>query len=265
MTDPLADTVADTLADTVPDALADAVRRAARGLGLEPPGAVALVPATTGPGWSCAAARRWATALGAEPAELAEQLADVLRARPDVASASGTADGMLHVVLTPAAAGAVVPLVLADGSCDRGWPVTPGPAPALPGPGERRRGHPVFDVVWAHSRARVAVAGVGWPDAAVSTEVGDLLTDAREDALLTALAAFPAAVERAADRAALLRRATELAARTHAWLDEDDVLPRTHDDPVEPVHLARRALAAAAATVLAAALDQLGLPAPTPV
>lgn len=254
----------DPFADPVVDALADAVRRAARGLGLEPRGDVVLVPATSGPGWSCAVARRWAPAQGAVPAELARRLADALRSRHDVASASGTTDGMLRVVLTPAAAGAVVPRLLADGARGRGWPVTPGPAPALPGPGERRRGHPVFDVVWAHSRARVAVAGVGWPDPAVSTEVAGLLAGAREDALLTALAAFPAAVERAADRAALLRRATDLAARTHAWLDEDDVLPRSHD-PVEPVHLARRALAAAAAAVLAAALDQLGLPAPTPV
>lgn len=243
-------------------------------------------PAPQGPGWVTAAARRWAAASGRPAVEVAHLVADHVTRHPDVATAAVLGDGMLHVVLTPRASGAVVAAVL--GSRAPGWGALgegdsggapdgedehtgqdrqrlPGPRPALPGPGGRRRGHPVFSVLWAHSRA-AAVAGVAQGLGVEATpRVGDLLCVPTEDALLTALAAFPDDVAGAVDRAAFLPRLVDLSGRTHTWLDDDVVVPRATSDPVEPVHQARVALATATARVLATGLDLLGLPAPTRV
>lgn len=221
---------------------------------------VHLVPAPVGPGWHSAQAIRVSRAAGVPPRELAARVADGLAARPEVASAGVVGDGMVHVVLTAVASGAVVALVRGDPAYGRGVVGVPGPVPALPVPGERVRSHPVFGAVWAHARALSAAAGGDG-----SPEVGPWLASPAEDALLTALAAFPDDVLRAPDRAALLRRVVALAVRTHAWLDDEPVVPRTVADPVEPVHRARSALTAATAQVLATGLDLLGLPAPVRV
>ncbi|MEO3937081.1 DALR anticodon-binding domain-containing protein [Dermatophilaceae bacterium Soc4.6] len=250
-----------------PDELARVVWSAVAPATPPPPeGRPRVVPAADGPGWRSPLALRLAPGLARSSSALAQEAAARLAVHPDVGVVRVLGEGVLDVVLTPAAAGTVVARVLSAGG-GAAPPAQSLATPGLPGPGRRRRDEPVFALVWAHSRARTVVAlaaaqGIG------PAEVGDLLTDPAETALLTALAASADDVARAIradDGLWLLRRLAELAGRTHDWLDPETVVPRRVDDPVGPVHQARVALALATALVLGAGIDLLGLPRPVPV
>jgi len=236
--------------------------------GTPPPGdgLPRVVPAADGPGWRSPAALRVARGLARPPSEVAREAAARLRGHPDVGAARALGDGTLDIVLTPAAAGTVVSRVLSGEGED--WTAPSRFAtPALPRPGWRRRDDPVFALVWAHARARTVVT-LAAAQGMEPGPVADLLADPAEGALLTALAAFPDDVSRAApsgDTTSLLRRLAVLAGRTHDWLDRESVIPRRVDDRVTATHQARLALASATAAVLALGLDLLGLPRPVPV
>jgi arginyl-tRNA synthetase len=129
---------------------------------------------------------------------------------------------------------------------------------------KRTNDNPVFYVQYAHARthqvARNAVAA-GVDGSAFRAE---LLADETESILLGALAEFPRVVAHAAslrEPHRIARYLEELAAAFHRWYDTCRVTP-VGDDPVEPVHHARRVLADATGQVLRNGLQLLGVSAP---
>ncbi|MBF0938277.1 MAG: arginine--tRNA ligase [Actinomyces sp.] len=125
--------------------------------------------------------------------------------------------------------------------------------------------NPVYYVQYAHARtcnvARNAAAhGVtrdaGFDPAALDTEA--------DEALLAALAQFPAQVAQATELREphrIARYLESLAATYHAWYGQCRVTPRG-DDPVEPGHIARLWLNDAVTQVLRTGLGLLGVSAP---
>ena len=125
--------------------------------------------------------------------------------------------------------------------------------------------NPVYSVQYAHVRtcnvARNAAAhGVtrdaGFDPAALDTEA--------DEALLAALAQFPAQVAQATELREphrIARYLESLAATYHAWYGQCRVTPRG-DDPVEPGHVARLWLNDAVTQVLRTGLGLLGVSAP---
>jgi len=129
---------------------------------------------------------------------------------------------------------------------------------------KRTNDNPVFYVQYAHARTHqvarnAAAAGVDGAQFAA-----ELLTDETESILLGALAEFPRIVAQAAslrEPHRVARYLEELAAAFHRWYDVCRVTP-VGDDPVEPVHHARRVLADATGQVLRNGLGLLGVSAP---
>jgi arginyl-tRNA synthetase len=131
----------------------------------------------------------------------------------------------------------------------------------------RSSDNPVFYVQYAHSR----MASVARNAAEVGLTLGDpstvdftALSSERETVLLRALAEFPRVVAAAAELRGphrVARYAEELAGHWHRFYESCRVLP-VGDEPVTPLNVARLWLAKATQTVLATALDLLGVSAP---
>ena len=125
--------------------------------------------------------------------------------------------------------------------------------------------NPVYYVQYAHVRAcnvarNAAEHGVtrdaGFDPAALDSEA--------DEALLAALAQFPAQVAQATELREphrITRYLESLAATYHAWYGQCRVTPRG-DDPVEPGHIARLLLNDAVTQVLRTGLGLLGVSAP---
>jgi len=124
--------------------------------------------------------------------------------------------------------------------------------------------NPVFYVQYAH--ARLSSLATQAREHGVDRSVFDpaLLDHPTENALIAALAQFPAIVVQSASLREPHRVARHLevvAGAFHKWYDECRVTPRG-DDPVEDVHRTRLWLAEASRLVLANGLNLLGVSAP---
>jgi arginyl-tRNA synthetase len=132
--------------------------------------------------------------------------------------------------------------------------------------------NPVFYVQYAHARLcslarKAADQGVELP-----ADLGELdlsqLSHAREGDLIRTLGEFPGVVATAAELREphrIARYAEHLAGTFHRFYDACQILPKKTDEGTEelaPVHLARLALATASRTVLANALQLVGVSAP---
>jgi arginyl-tRNA synthetase len=131
---------------------------------------------------------------------------------------------------------------------------------------QRTNENPVYYVQYAHARIssvlRHAVdLGIDWR--AADLDPG-LLGHERESALLGALAEFPRIIATAAELREphrVCRYLEEVATAYHKFYDSCRVLPRA-DEQVEPLHIARLWLCAAARQVVANGLDLCGVSAP---
>ncbi len=131
---------------------------------------------------------------------------------------------------------------------------------------QRTNENPVYYVQYAHARIssvlRNAVdMGIDWR--AADFDPG-LLVHERESALLGALAEFPRIIATAAELREphrVCRYLEEVATAYHKFYDSCRVLPRA-DEELEPLHIARLWLCAAARQVVANGLDLCGVSAP---
>jgi arginyl-tRNA synthetase len=124
--------------------------------------------------------------------------------------------------------------------------------------------NPVFYVQYAH--ARLCSLANQAAEHGVDRSVFDpaLLEHPTENALIAALAQFPAIVVQSAtlrEPHRVARHLEVVAGAFHKWYDECRVTPRG-EDPVEDVHRTRLWLAEASRLVLANGLDLLGVSAP---
>ncbi|MBI3687640.1 MAG: arginine--tRNA ligase [Actinobacteria bacterium] len=127
--------------------------------------------------------------------------------------------------------------------------------------------NPVFYVQYAHAR----LSSLGGNARSLGIELGDpaaadltLLRHEREGDLLRTLAEFPQVVATAAELRGphrIARYAEQLAGAYHRFYDDCRVLP-LGDEPVTALNVARLWLSEAARTVLANALELLGVTAP---
>ncbi|GLY27987.1 arginine--tRNA ligase [Kineosporia sp. NBRC 101731] len=124
--------------------------------------------------------------------------------------------------------------------------------------------NPVFYVQYAHARLCSLANQAREHGVDRSVFEPSLLDHATENALIAALAQFPAIVAQSAELREPHRVARHLevvAGAFHKWYDECRVTPRG-DDPVEDVHRTRLWLAEASKQVLANGLNLLGVSAP---
>lgn len=126
--------------------------------------------------------------------------------------------------------------------------------------------NPVFYVQYAHARIssvlrNAAEVGIDWLSAGFDPA---LLDHERENNLLGMIAEFPRVVASAAELREphrVARYLEDLATAYHRFYDDCRVLPRS-DEQLEPIHVARLWLCAAARQTLANGLDMLGVSAP---
>ena len=131
---------------------------------------------------------------------------------------------------------------------------------------QRTNENPVYYVQYAHARIssvlrNAADLGIEWR--ATDFDPG-LLTHERESALLGVLAEFPRIIGTAAELREphrVSRYLEEVATAYHKFYDSCRVLPRA-DEELEPLHIARLWLCAAARQVVANGLDLCGVSAP---
>lgn len=131
---------------------------------------------------------------------------------------------------------------------------------------QRTNENPVYYVQYAHARIssvlrNAADLGIDWR--ATDFDPG-LLTHERESALLGVLAEFPRIIATAAELREphrVSRYLEEVATAYHKFYDSCRVLPRADED-LEPLHIARLWLCAAARQVVANGLDLCGVSAP---
>lgn len=125
--------------------------------------------------------------------------------------------------------------------------------------------NPVYYVQYAHVRTRNVARNAA--DHGVTRDAGfdpAALDSEADEALLAALAQFPAQVAQATELREphrIARYLESLAATYHAWYGQCRVTPRG-DDPVEPGHIARLWLNDAVTQVLRTGLGLLGVSAP---
>ncbi len=130
----------------------------------------------------------------------------------------------------------------------------------------RTNDNPVFYVQYAHARIcsvlrNAQALGIDWQGQGLDPS---MLVHDRETALLLALAELPRVVSAAAELREphrVARYLEDLATHYHKFYDACRVLPRG-DEPVEPIHIARLWLCAAARQVLANGLGLCGVTAP---
>ncbi|HNO16416.1 MAG TPA: arginine--tRNA ligase [Actinomycetota bacterium] len=131
---------------------------------------------------------------------------------------------------------------------------------------QRTNENPVYYVQYAHARIssvlrNAADLGIDWR--ASDFDPG-LLSHERESALLGVLAEFPRIIATAAELREphrVSRYLEEVATAYHKFYDSCRVLPRA-DEELEPLHIARLWLCAAARQVVANGLDLCGVSAP---
>jgi len=131
---------------------------------------------------------------------------------------------------------------------------------------QRTNENPVYYVQYAHARIssvlrNAADLGIDWR--AADFEPG-LLTHERESALMGVLAEFPRVIGTAAELREphrVSRYLEEVATAYHKFYDSCRVLPRS-DEQLEPLHIARLWLCAAARQVVANGLELCGVSAP---
>ncbi len=131
---------------------------------------------------------------------------------------------------------------------------------------QRTNENPVYYVQYAHARIssvlrNAADLGIDWRTA--DFEPG-LLTHERESALMGVLAEFPRVIGTAAELREphrVSRYLEEVATAYHKFYDSCRVLPRS-DEQLEPLHIARLWLCAAARQVVANGLELCGVSAP---
>jgi arginyl-tRNA synthetase len=212
--------------------------------------------------WSSPVAVRWAGRLDLPPRELADALAAGLVDDRRIAAVEVAPTGWLAITVSDAARAEVIPAILA--APDRyGLPdgvVTADVAQERPG--SRVPGDPVLAIQLAHARQcrRVRNAVAAGVEMRPSDRL-EQLTHVSERVLLVTLADVPQRLARQPGDPERVRAAMlELAARADAWVHP--VRPVTLDDPIEPVHGARLALATATRDVLRTGLRLLGASAP---
>ncbi len=131
---------------------------------------------------------------------------------------------------------------------------------------QRTNENPVYYVQYAHARIssvlrNAADLGIDWRSAEFDP---GLLVHEKESALLGALAEFPRVIATAAELREphrVSRYLEEVATAYHKFYDSCRVLPRA-DEQLEPLHIARLWLCAAARQVVANGLDLCGVSAP---
>jgi arginyl-tRNA synthetase len=131
---------------------------------------------------------------------------------------------------------------------------------------QRTNENPVYYVQYAHARIssvlrNAADLGIDWRTSAFDP---GLLSHERESALLGVLAEFPRIIGTAAELREphrVSRYLEEVATAYHKFYDSCRVLPRA-DEELEPLHIARLWLCAAARQVVANGLDLCGVSAP---
>ncbi len=131
---------------------------------------------------------------------------------------------------------------------------------------QRTNENPVYYVQYAHARIcsvlrNAADLGIAWRDA--DFDPGLLVHD-RESALLGVLAEFPRVIATAAELREphrVSRYLEEVATAYHKFYDSCRVLPRAGEE-LEPLHISRLWLCAAARQVVANGLDLCGVSAP---
>ena len=131
---------------------------------------------------------------------------------------------------------------------------------------KRTNDNPVFYVQYAHARIssvlrNAADLGIDWQSAGFDPS---LLSHERESALLGAIGELPRVVASAAELREphrVARYLEDLATAYHKFYDVCRVLPRG-DEELEPIHVARLWLCAAARQTLANGLDLCGVEAP---
>ena len=129
---------------------------------------------------------------------------------------------------------------------------------------KRSNDNPVFYVQYAHARLCSMITQAGEHGVDRSVFEPGLLDHPTENALIAALAQFPALVAHAAELREphrVARHLEVLAGAFHKWYDETRLSPRG-DDPVTDVHRTRLWLAEATRIVLANGLQLLGVGAP---
>jgi arginyl-tRNA synthetase len=213
----------------------------------------------------------------------AQELADTLRRRPEVAGAEVAGPGFVNLWLTAAGRAAVVAEaldVVPDGSRMRAaaeessvpddllaavgddaarFAVLRGTTPDVALLARHVPENPAFRVQYAHARLAALIRNATDLGVAVGPDPG-LLTQEAEIALVRCLAEFPAIARSGAPH----RLARHLEALADAVLDVNDscaVLPKG-DEEVTDLHRARLAMIVAARRVLANGLGLLGLRAP---
>lgn len=133
---------------------------------------------------------------------------------------------------------------------------------------KRTNDNPVFYVQYAHARIssvlrNAAELGINWRDGEIPFDP-TLLSHEQEGELIRALADFPRTIASAAELREphrVARYLEDLATAYHKFYNDCRVLPRS-DEELEPLHIARLNLCAAAVQVLGNGLSLLGVTAP---
>ena len=129
---------------------------------------------------------------------------------------------------------------------------------------KRSNENPVFYVQYAHARTCAVDRNAASAGVDRSAFDASLLDHETESALLGALAEYPRVLAKAAlhrEPHRVARYAEEVAGHYHRWYDARRVIPQG-DDEITDVHRTRLWLNDAVQTVIASALDKLGVSAP---
>jgi arginyl-tRNA synthetase len=273
------------MSPVTPALLDDLVRAAASEVltarGLDP----AALPADTGIGRPRDPAQgEYATTIALRTIGVtAQELADTLRGRPEVAGAEVAGPGFVNLWLTAAGRAAIVAealhddpdgsrmravaeapsapddLVAAVGDDAARFAVLRGTTPDVALLARRVPENPAFRVQYAHARLVALARGAADLGVAVGPDPG-VLSYRCEIELVRCLAEFPAVVRTGAPHG-LARHLEALADAVLEVNDSCSVLPKG-DEEVSDLHRARLAMIVAARRVLANGLGLLGLSAP---
>ncbi|WP_339391872.1 DALR anticodon-binding domain-containing protein [Brevibacterium metallidurans] len=254
----------------------------------QPEGAVLRRADARTPGhWHSTIALRAAAQSGGDPLEVADHIAEVVRAHPDIAAVTVTGPGFLGIEVRAASLLAAVTALIADPepSSDPERSDVPESrdadrVPAVRAPNEAestvwgvdaqlsRRAvdaNPAYLLMRTHAHTRRlhrrAVAA-GLPVAAPDAAAEQL--DAVDRSLLVHIIDTPATADRAVtagDLRTLIAALDELSRAYLAWTGDHEIVP-TLDHDFTGLHAARLRLVVGVTTVLARGLRQLGAPAP---
>lgn len=211
--------------------------------------------------WVTPVTQRWATALGLWPETLATVLADGLRQHASIEAVAVAPSGLLSLTLSDLARSAIIEAVLRDAARYALGPARLRGSPPLSPPlvaGDVT----VRPAQLAHARIcrllrNAEAAGVELHPVTRDTP----LTHLTERRLQIVLADLPQRLDaHEGDRPAQTRALIELAGLSDAW--RRSLRPETVGAPIEPIHGARVALAAAVRVVLRNGLARLGSAAP---